>query len=157
MCFLIFSARVTFFCLVIDQTQLPPLGCRYRWCFSLVYLLGGIEKSSETKIYYEGCWWAVFLQTQSLGENAATRWSPNGMTAPSVCDWATGGWFFGCLLSLLCFLFCSARHALSSFELTCQNLRPLRREFGPSMNRRSQKDLRMPLCLSACAILTTIS
>ena len=27
---------------------------------------------------------------RSLGENAATRWSPNGMTAPSVCDWATG-------------------------------------------------------------------
>ena len=49
MCFLIFSARVTFFCLVIDQTQLPPLGCRYRWCFSIVYLLGGIEKSSDVQ------------------------------------------------------------------------------------------------------------
>ena len=41
---------------------------------------------------------AVFLQTQSLGENAATRWSLNGMTAPSVCDVLDQNYRQGCIL-----------------------------------------------------------
>ena len=41
---------------------------------------------------------AVFLQTQSLGENAATRWSLNGMTAPSVCDVLDQNYRQGCVL-----------------------------------------------------------